>query len=165
VIKTKYYIQTLIFAFGLSMSAAFAEVKASLEQTQVFEGDPIVLIIETSLKSRVEPDFSVLEKDFNIVGTNNSSSSRINIMTGKGSYQRTWTVKLQAKNKGKITIPQITVGNEQTEALNVNVTELPAEVIAETNKHIFVESSVSAASNDTYVQQQIPYTVKLFYDS
>lgn len=161
----KAMIRFMILSFMLlsSLSSAFADVSASLQQNTVYEGDPITLLIETSQNTNAKPDLSVLAKDFQVLST--STSSQVNILNGKRSFKKTWTVSLQAKKKGEIDIPAINIGNEKTQALKVTLIDLPTEVKEETKKHVFVESSIDSLGDKTYVQQQIPYTVKLFYDS
>ncbi len=156
-------ITLIVLIFLTSTSHVFAQVKASLKQTTVFVGDPITLIIETSQNTNAKPDLSVLSKNFQVLGT--STNSQFNILNGKRSYKKTWTVSLQAQEKGVITLPSISIGNEKTNALTVTITDLPPELKLETSKHVFVESTVDTQDGTTYVQQQIPYTVKLFYDS
>lgn len=146
-----------------SVNPAFADVKADLKQSTVYEGDPITLLIETSQSSNAKPDLSTLAKNFQILGT--STSSQVSFLNGQRSYKKIWTVNLQAKQKGDLTIPSVVIGNEKTKPLTVTIIDLPPEVKEETGKHVFVESSVDSLGDKTYVQQQIPYTVKLFYDS
>lgn len=152
-----------IIALLLSSSTVFATVKAYLNQITYFDGDPITLTIETNKNNNAQPDLSPLQKHFDILGT--SASSQINILNSKRSFKKTWTIELQPKTKGEIKIPIIQVGKDKTEALTLTVIDLPPEIKAETEKHVFIESSVGIANNETYVQQQIPFTVKLFYDS
>ena len=146
-----------------SMTSTFADVKASLKQSTVYASDPVILLIETSQNTNAKPDLSVLAKDFQVLAT--STSSQVNILNGQRSFKKTWTVSLQANKKGEINIPSIAIGNEKTQPLKVTLIDLPPEVKEETGKHVFVESSVDSLGDKTYVQQQIPYTVKLFYDS
>ena len=153
----------VLFILVGSINLAFSEVKASLQQSTVFAGDPVILLIETSQNTNAKPDLSPLQKDFQVLGTSTSSQHRV--FNGQRSYKKTWTVSLQAKHKGELNIPSIRVGNEKTEALKVTLKDVPPEVKAETSQHVFVESSVNTKGDKTYVQQQIPYIVKLFYDS
>ncbi len=153
----------LLIVLAVSINPAFADVRASLKQSTVYETDPITLLIETNQNTNAKPDLSVLSKNFQVLGT--STSSQVNILNGQRSYKKTWTVSLQANKKGNISIPSIAIGNEKTKSLKVTIIDLPPEVKEETSKHVFVESSVDSLGDKTYVQQQIPYTVKLFYDS
>jgi len=140
-----------------------AGVSAYLNQDTFYEGDNITLNIESTVNGDAKPDLSVLNKDFNILGT--STSSQINIFNGKRSFKKTWSVQLQPKHKGSLQIPAIPVGNEKTQPLKIKVSTLPPEIKAETSKHVFLETSVGINGNETYVQQQIPYMVKLYFDS
>ena len=140
-----------------------ADVSAHLNQNTFYEGDQITLNIESTMNTKAQPDLSVLEKNFRVLGT--STSSQINILNGKRSFKKMWIIELQPKQKGAIQIPAINIGNEKTQPLNIKIATLPPEIKAETSKHVFIETSVGISGNETYVQQQIPYTVKLYFDS
>lgn len=141
---------------------AIAQSRALVNQATVYEGDPVLLMLESD-DSKASPDLGPLQTDFSVLGT--STSSQINIINGKRSYKKTWSVQLQPKLSGKITIPALQVGKDKTKSLEINVSKLPPEIAAETSKHVFLEASIELENNETYVQQQIPYKVKLFYDS
>ncbi len=150
----------------LVVMPAQAAVKATLNQSTVFEGDQITLKIQSDQNNNAQPDLTTLQKNFDVQGS--STSSQINIINGSRSFKKTWTIELMPKAVGRIEIPEITVGREKTNSVSVTIANLPPEVAAETSKHIFVESSVELDNDETneiYVQQQIPYTVKLYYDS
>lgn len=155
--------QALFIIFALSVNPVFAAVKASINQTTVFEGDPVTLTIETSENNHSQPNLTPLKKDFDVLEENRNS--QISILNGRRSFKKIWSIELQPKLKGEITIPEISVGKDKTQALILTIKTLPPEVMAETRKHIFIESSIDISSDETYVQQQIPYTVKLFYDA
>ena len=153
----------LTFLLLLSASnTAWAEVKAFLNQDTFFEGDPITLTLETSGNGNTKPDLSPLEKDFDILGT--STSTQVNILNGHKRVKKGWTIELQPKRKGAFQIPIIQIGQETTLAIDLKIIDIPPNVEKETKEHVFVESSVDIAGDQPYVQQQIPYTVKLYYD-
>lgn len=156
----KKLILTLLLLFIYPVNAA---VKATINQSVAFEGDPITLIIETNKNNNLLPELSPLKKDFFIL--NSSTNSQINYINGRRSFKKMWSIKIQAKKAGVIKIPEIKVGSDTTNSINVTIEHLPPEVAAETKKHIFIQTSVDITDGETYVQQQIPYTVKLFYDS
>lgn len=160
---SKHTLFVYLFSFILFCNQAHAEVKAYLSQKSFYQGDPITLKIESNKNQNVEPDLSGLIKDFEIKGSN--TSSQMSITNGNRSYKKTWTIELQAKALGQFIIPKIKVGNETTQAIQLNVTELPPEIAAETSKHIFIEAEVDIQNDEIYVQQQIPYNVKFFYDA
>lgn len=159
----------LIFTFLLvfAFNASAAEVKAFLNQDSFYEGDPITLTIEShgnSVNSNngAEPNLTPLDEYFQVLGT--STSTQINILNGHQRSKKSWTIELQPKQKGKLQIPAIQIGQDKTLPVNLEITDIPADIQKETSKHIFVESSIDIAGDLPYVQQQIPYTVKLFYD-
>ncbi len=156
----KAYLLVIMVCFFAPTHAA---VTATLNQTAAFAGDHVTLIIQSDQNNNAQPDLSVLQKDFEVQGS--STSSQINIINGRRSFKKIWTIELLPKSVGKLAIPAIAVGREKTSPLNIVITNLPPEVAAETSKHIFIESSVDLDNKETYVQQQIPYTVKLYYDS
>ena len=158
----------ILFIFLLSFAVvniASAEVKAFLNQDRFYAGDPITLTIEASGNGNSKPNLAPLKKDFDILGTN--TSTHINILNGHKRVKKSWTIELLAKRKGAIQIPSINLGSESTLAVNLNIIDIPTDIEKETKKHVFVESSVEIAgsSNSPYVQQQIPFTVKLYYDA
>ena len=153
------YLISVIFLPG----QAFAQLRAAINQKSYYQGDPITLIIESDKSQKDDPDLSGLQNDFIIKGS--SASSQLNIINGNRSFKKTWKIELQAKTIGQFIIPEISVGNEKTQAIEINVKELPPEIAAETKKHVFVEANVDIPSDGIYVQQQIPYTVKFFYDA
>ena len=145
---------------------ALAEVKAYLNQPSFYEGDPITLKIESTQNSNVEPDLSVLEKDFTILGVRSSTQSfRLN--SPNRTFLNSWTIELQPNQSSILKIPSIKVGKEKTETLTLKIIDLPPEVTAEINKHVFIETDVGAVELEgtTFVQQQIPYTIKLFHNT
>ncbi len=159
------FIVKLLLSLNLLFVAnsAIAGVKASVNQSVVFQGDPVTLTIQSDQNNKEQPDLGPLLNSFDLKGT--STSSQINIINGNRSFKKIWTIELQPKLTGEVEIPAINIGGDKTEPLSLTVNNLPPEVTAETSKHIFIESSVDIEGGETYVQQQIPYTVKLFYDS
>lgn len=153
----------IILLSSVSVMPAFAEVKAHLNQTSFYEGDPITLKIDSTQNNDAEPDFSVLHKNF-FVGQVRTSKQSFNL-NGKVSLKNSWTIELQPRRKGFLQIPAITIGKEKTAIIDIKVTDLPPEIVAETKKHVFLETIIGTEGNKTFVQQQIPYTLKLFYDS
>ena len=140
---------------------ATADVRARLDRDKVYVGDPLTLIIESSGASSGDPDLSPLKKDFQVLGT--GTSTQFSFVNGRSSNRTTWTIRLGAMQLGKLQIPPISVGAEQTAALEVEVTEVPEQVTAKQSEHLFLEAELDAGDH-AYVQQQIPYTLRFFGD-
>ena len=129
----------------------------------VTTGDALSLSIESDSRGLSErPDLSPLNADFDVLGT--SSSTEISFVNGTRSDRTRWMVRLQPRHGGVIAIPSIRVGNEQTEPLTLTVTDAPPAATGKTGPHVIVETQSDVADRTIYVQQQIPYTVRLYYD-
>ncbi len=138
-----------------------AGVTAHLDRSKSYAGDPVTLTIESDGQQTGEPDLSPLNKDFKVLGT--STSSQVSIINGRHSSKTSWSVQLEPRHLGKITIPAVTVGSDKTRALELEVTKLPAQVAEQQAKHLFIEVEADH-DGSVYIQQQIPYTVRLYYD-
>ena len=140
----------------------WADVSATLGQNTIYEGDTVTLIIETSDRNHDgEPGLAVLQQDFEILGTRNSQQTQI--INGRRTDKRQWHVELAPRNSGTITVPAISVGNDKTEPLQLSVKNQPAAVAAGSGQPVFVKAHVETADGSVYVQQQIHYTLRLFY--
>jgi hypothetical protein len=143
-------------------TVALAGVQAKLDRNRVYEGDPVILVIETDGRQSGEPDLAALDKDFRILGSN--TSSQVRIINGRRSDKTSWTVQLEPRRLGTLRIPPISIGSEQTGALELEVTAIPEQVAARQSEHVFIEVEADTDGQSLYVQQQIPYTVRLYYD-
>ena len=150
----------LVLGIGTSSQAA---VQAWLQRDTVTVGETVTLRIESdALQANQQPDLGPLKKDFEVLGT--STSSETQIVNGKRSDKTRWLVQLQPRHDGTLEIPPIRVGDDNTSAMAVTVREASAQTRQEMAKHVFMESESAVAGNSVYVQQQIPYTVRLYFD-
>ncbi len=151
-----------LFALGIS-TASCAALRAELDRATVQEGSSLTLSIESDgAQSGKRPDVTPLRKDFDVLGTSTSSETRF--VNGSRSDHTRWLVQLQPRRTGTIDIPPISVGSEQTAALELNVTKASPTAANEASEHVFLEAEAAAAGKPIYVQQQIPYTIRLYYD-
>jgi hypothetical protein len=139
-----------------------AAVMASLDRNTIHTGDSAILRITTSGDDvGNQPDLAPLRKDFEILGT--STSNQIQIINGQRSEKYEWLIELEPLTKGTIQVPALDVGNSKTPALTLNVSEQPASATAQAGDPIFIRSEINSSQSDTYVQQQILYTTRLYY--
>lgn len=144
-------------------ASSMAALRAQLDRQTVEEGDTLNLIIESDRGQSAErPDVTPLRKDFDVIGT--STSSETSIVNGSRSERTRWQVQLQPRHTGVIDIPPISVGSEHTGALTLNVTAVSPQAAKQAASHVFLEVEAAGAGKSIYVQQQIPYTVRLYYD-
>lgn len=141
---------------------SYAAVSASLNRSAINTGDTTTLRISTSGDDTdKQPDLTPLQKDFKVLGTR--SSTQIQIINGQRSDQHEWLIELAPVTQGTLTVPVLTVGNSKTAALTLQVSAQPAAATAQAGQPVFIRSAISPSQGDTYVQQQILYTTRLYY--
>ncbi|MGA8259091.1 MAG: BatD family protein, partial [Arenicellales bacterium] len=97
---------------------AQATVTTTVDQDEVAPGQSIVVTYDAD-QHVGQPDFTPLQKDFDVVDQNQSSS--ISIVNGRTSYDLKWKVVLMPKGTGKLTIPPVHFGSALSEARTVTV--------------------------------------------
>jgi hypothetical protein len=140
-------------------STAFAATaRAWLDRDTMHSGETVTLNVETEGASG-EPDFGVLTQDFTLLGK--QSSQQVSIVNGASSAKTLWAVGLEPKHDGKIAIPSLAVGGAKTAPITLNVLAQPAGAQGKPGDDVFLD--VSADPPTPYVQQQVRYTVKLYF--
>ncbi len=156
-------ISLLALLLMLAVNTSEASVRATLDRDAAFAGESLTLTIESDgLQSGLQPDITPLEKDFDVLGI--STSTQVNIINGQRSDKTLWQVQLQPQHTGLLRIPPLNIGGKQTAALELKITEAPQQASTQSGQHVFVKAEVNSVGKQTYVQQQIPYTVRLYYD-
>ncbi len=136
---------------------ALAAVTAQVDRNQVVIGESFNLIITVDENTTEQPDLSELHEVFTVLGTSQSSSTKI--INGTYSIEKTWQVGLIPKAVGENTIPPIKLGSLSTQPINISVTK--SDTNTQANGDIFIE--VEADKTSAFVKEQIILTVKLYY--
>ncbi len=102
----------------LMAKLAIATVSASVDRTTIELGQTITLTIKLNGSSDI-PNLDKLNENFVIYGT--SSSSQISIVNGNSSSSYSYIITLSPKNIGKQIIPTLTVGNDMTNPIPIEV--------------------------------------------
>lgn len=151
-----------LLALVLVPAAARAgQVTATLDRSQVQLGDTVTLNVRVDgATSNVDmPDLGVLDQDFDVLGTSQSSS--LSVLNGKATSSLTIGVALRPRHVGTLQIPSLKVAGEQTAPLQLEVSApSPADTTAP-NRDVFMEAR--AEPQQGYVGEQFSYVVKLFY--
>ena len=107
----KKFLLALSFALVAAAAARAQVLRANIESSTVPMGEAFNLNLSYDGKdgANLQPDLSVLQKDFSIYST--SSSSQISYVNGQSSEQRDWDIGLLPKREGEVEIPAISVGN------------------------------------------------------
>jgi len=147
-------------ALWICGSAAGAEARAWLDRNSMHMGETVTLNVESSGdSSATQPDFAALGDDFDLLGTQSSSS--VSIVNGQTSSKLLWAVGLQPKHAGNLTIPAFTVGGAKTAPLTLNVLAAATGAVGKAGDDLFVQAE--AVPRSPYVQQEVRLTVKLYY--
>lgn len=97
----------LVMLFNIH-SVLAADFTATVDNSVVNLGQGFQLNLSLKdAKSKGRPDFSVLEKDFTIY--NSSESSQMMIVNGDITSQKSWTLVLMPKQQGKLTLPSLNI--------------------------------------------------------
>jgi len=154
---------TAIFALCL-LGSAFQPVMAgglrsSVNSTKIGLGDTFELTLSVdSARATSAPDLSPLQKDFQILGT--GQSSQVSIVNGKRTESFSWVITLAPNEKGRLTIPAITAGSSSSDPLVIEVTDA-GQALAGTAGAGELSIEVTADPGTHYVQEEIPVTVRI----
>jgi hypothetical protein len=143
----------LIMLSGLQPVAAEVQVAIDRNPVQVNESFQLIFSLDTNPDH--DPDFSVLQKHFLILGNNRSNS--ISIINGQ--YQRSvkWSLKLMAKQVGEFTIPAIRFDRERSKPFQITVK--PSSLTSVPGDQLVLE--LVADKTEIFVQGQLILTLRL----
>jgi hypothetical protein len=156
-------LKVLLLSIALSFYAGISyadEVSTQLSKDEVAMGDTLTLLFTLDGKYSQSPDFSPLQKDFDILDTNYGNT--VNMINGVTSSQSFWRLTLAPKKTGSITLPEILFGNDKSAVLQLKVTEATVRK-ADDKKNSSVFTTATISTTKPYVQGLVIYTFKLFF--
>lgn len=136
-----------------------AKVTATLDRNEISVGETFVLTIQTDSNNQSSPDLSALPESIALLSNSQQISSYS--INGKTTYNKSWKLTLKALQQGAITIPPITLGNQQTQAITINVKAAKTQLDLE-NQTNAIFLSVDLDNQAPYVQQQVILTFSLY---
>ena len=140
-------------------TGAGAEVRAQVDRATIDETESFRLVLQAAGVNLGEPDWTPLEADFDV--GNKTSSTRISTVNGQVVSLSAWSITLQARATGKFTIPSITIGDEATNPIQVEVKPLDANTRTALQEAVFFETDVN--SDRVYVQSEIHVTRRVLF--
>jgi hypothetical protein len=148
------------FFYGISYAAT---VDTQLSKDKVSLGDTLTLSFTINGRpTQISPNFSALEKDFQILDTNYGNI--VNMINGVTTTQSFWRLTIVPKKAGVIIIPEMNFGDDKSVSRKLIVAEAADHSISDKpNSPVFIEAEVSTTT--PYIQSQVLYTFKLFYQS
>lgn len=142
----------------LATSARAATLTATLDRTDIAEGESVTLTVE-AVDADGDIDFSVLDADFDVL--NVSRSRNVRIMNGRSDSSLTFEVALLPKRTGEISIPAFSLDGARSQPITLQVGEAPAQTPGvAAGREFFVETSVDKTT--PYVQEQVIVSVKIY---
>jgi len=138
---------------GLQQVAAEVQVAIDRNPVQVNESFQLVFSLDTNPDH--DPDFSVLQKHFLILGNNRSNS--ISIINGQYKRSVKWSLKLMAKQVGEFTIPAIRFDRERSKPFQITVK--PSSLTSVPGDQLVLE--LVADKTEVFVQGQLILTLRL----
>jgi hypothetical protein len=154
----------LIAATLLLASAAWAGLTATVDKSIISDLDLMTLTVRASDDTAdATIDFSSLTQDFEIITESSRLNSSMSIINGRTTsvVYKDHLLTLSPKRMGNLFIPSFKAGNERSQPITIRVQQQTASQRQRMNQFVFFETLVD--TNDTYVQGQIIYSVKLFY--
>ena len=132
---------------------------ATVDRTVVSEGDSLTLTIRIDdTGSYDDPDYSPLQKDFDVYG--NSQSSQHVINNGHIESWTEWQTTLTPKHSGQLQIPPLAVAGSRTQPITIQVNAASTPNAADGSEPVFLE--VQTDRSNVYVQQQILLTARVY---
>ncbi|NOQ35776.1 MAG: protein BatD [Methylococcaceae bacterium] len=151
----------LLFLLILPTSFAFAApIEVSVDRNPAYLNESFEIVFTATEEPNVNPDFSPLKKDFEILNKNHSNS--MSWINGERTQQVKWTFTVMAKNAGKLKIPPVNFGDVSSSELSITISKDRDAVNEpeEMNAPLFLE--VEATPLNPYLQSQLIYTLRFF---
>jgi hypothetical protein len=145
----------------------FAAVNTELQPSTISLGESFHLIITLTETQRHEmPNLLPLESAFIINATEHSVST--SLINGQVNSRDQWIIELTPKSAGKLAVPSIQVGKQQSAPMAITVNKVwvpnnPASQLQLNAPHQAIELQVDTTTKSPYLQQQMLYTVKLLH--
>jgi hypothetical protein len=155
---------TIFFAAALTLCAAasssWAELSATANRTVLDSNETLQLRVRLDAQAfRSEPDFSPLQKDFEILS--NNRQQQYSSVNGKAESYTDWNLTLMPKRTGIILIPSLKYKKQISNAVEITVRAASASGASTAGKQpIYTETLVDKSA--VYIQEQIILTHRLY---
>ena len=148
----------------IASDAVRAGLTATVDRTIITDLDTLQLTVRASDRaSDAEIDFSALEQDFEILNESQRQNQSLSIINGQSRrvIYKDYVFTLQPRRPGNLFVPVFRADNERTQPITIRVRQQTPSQRDQMRQFVFFETGVD--TNETYVQGQIIYSVKLFY--
>jgi len=150
----------LLLILGQAVMAQAAQITVRTDRNPVPLDESFQIVFDVQGEVSGNPDFSVLEKDFQVLGT--SRSLRTTFVNGQMQRTNEYLVSAMARRAGKLTIPPVSFGSDTSPAITIQVSPASTAAAAKAGKaDVLVEATVD--SEAPYVQQQVLLSVRIYH--
>ncbi|KQZ95150.1 hypothetical protein ASD74_14330 [Rhizobium sp. Root564] len=153
----KTTVSAAALSIALAVPAFAAGLSARVDSGTVAQGDTFQLTLTTNGQADASPDLTPLQKDFDVLGTSQSSSTQI--INGKRSQSESWIVSLSPKSMGTLEIPAITAGNLSSSPVAIKVVD--AGSMPKATGTSAIDLSASLKDGSPFLFQETPLTVRI----
>ncbi|MBF0185199.1 MAG: protein BatD [Magnetococcales bacterium] len=163
-VRSLYQLCCWLFAvlIGSSSWAAAAAIQVQTDRSPLVAGDSFQLLFSSTQTIQSKPDFSVLQKDFELL--DQRQENRVQSINGQRTQQQLWVVSLLARQSGTFTIPPIRFAALQSPAYTLTIHPAAAQAGGSSGEKAdedwFLE--VSATPEKVLVQGQVVLAVRFF---
>src|SRR5262249_5139466 len=134
----------ILLCFFLLITTLFANAannlapRATVDRTVVNEGDSLTLTIRIDDTGSYDaPNFSSLQKDFEVYGSSQSTQHVINNVHIESHTE--WQTTLIPKRSGQLQIPALAVAGSQTQPITIQVNAASNSSAIDSSEPVFVE--------------------------
>ena len=138
-----------------SLACLADSLTATADRTQLSRGETLELQVRFDGQTTSDPDFSVLEEDFEILGQN--QQNQFSIINGTTESYTQWVLQLLPKKTGSLLIPPLELKGVQSAPIRLQVA--PRANTSNGSEPIFIETELSKSS--VFVQEQVLLTLRL----
>jgi len=142
------------------ISSAQAAVMVHVDRFNISEGETVNLTIEVTGDDSGDPKTAPLQKDFEILSNNHSSS--FTMVNGSTSSKSVYQLMLRPLHAGPITIPPLQVGATATSPIMIQVSKMQARTSPTGHPTGDVWISMDIAPKQIRVQQQAIITIRVY---
>ncbi len=157
-------VKRFLFGFVLTLFAATnlsygQEIEVSVDRTELARGETLTYTIRVfDQRQGMQLDLTPLTENFDVLGTR--TSSQIRSINGAVESWTDYIVTLFPLTEGELEIPSLAINNSNTDPIAISVVNQGPRS-NQSAEELFLEVEVNKDS--IYVQEQLLFTVRLFY--
>jgi hypothetical protein len=138
-----------------SQSALADTLVTSVDRTQIGSGETVELQVKYDGQTTGEPNFSILEQNFEILSRDRQN--QISYNNGNLVSYTEWRLQLWPKKTGKLIIPSLSLKGEQSRPITLQVEDQPTT--GQHSEPVYLETELDKQT--AYVQEQLLLTLRI----